>query len=221
VFTGLIRDVGTICSWEKRTHSVRMQIETKLALQELQLGASVACNGVCLTVIESESFEQNLNRFTVEAGPKTLELSRFGIPDLLGIGALINLEPALKMGDSLGGHLLSGHVDTRGCVIFNKPTADGFWHLRVGFDSSFGQYVVKKGSIALSGVSLTIVDCYRDAGESWVDIMLIPHTLTQTNLQALTAGCPIEIEFDGQAKLVADMLEVMLPSLLKPLLNKN
>lgn len=222
MFTGLVRDVGKITVWQRRSNSVCFAIETKLPLTDLQLGASVACNGACLTVISSEQLPHSeKNIFSVEAGPQTIELTRLGAADFAGVGEMINLEPALRMGDALGGHLLSGHVDTLGQVLVNEPTNDGFWRLRVSFESSFANYIVKKGSIGLAGVSLTIAECSQTEHESWVEIMLIPHTLAHTNLQNLKVGSCLEIEFDSQAKLVADLLKVMLPMQLKSILKQK
>lgn len=222
MFTGLVRDVGTVSSWERRTDSAVFTIETKLPLSELQLGASVACNGACLTVISSgKSTTNGLNIFTVEAGPQTLQLTRFGLADFHGVGALVNLEPALRMGDALGGHMVTGHIDAFAKVSAFHATADGFWRLKVAVDPMFGNYLLKKGSIAISGVSLTIADCFCDEHSAWVEIMLIPHTLQQTNLHQLNAGYPVEVEFDSQAKMVADMLRVMLPKQLQTIMNKN
>jgi riboflavin synthase len=221
MFTGLIRDVGTIRSWQRRTDSARFSIETKLPLKDIEIGASVSCNGACLTVVEISSADSDSTHlFTVEAGPQTLSLTRFGQSDFVGTGEKVNLEPALRMGDSLGGHMVSGHIDTLGTVLSHQPTGDGFWCLRVGYDAQFSQYVLKKGSIALSGVSLTIADCSHDAQNLWLEIMLIPHTLEQTNLLKLVQGCRVEMEFDSQAKIVADMLRVMLPNHLNSIAKK-
>jgi riboflavin synthase len=222
MFTGLIRDVGTIRSWQRRADSARLSIETKLHIKDLEIGASVSCNGACLTVIEvAHSQVDELSLFTVEAGPQTLSLTRFGESNFRGTGERINLEPALRMGDSLGGHMVSGHIDALGTVLSHLPTGDGFWCLRVGFDSRFAHYVLKKGSVAVAGVSLTIAECSLDTQSPWLEIMLIPHTLEQTNLLALKQGSRVEIEFDSQAKIVADMLRIMLPSHLNSLAKKN
>jgi riboflavin synthase len=222
MFTGLIRDVGTVRSWNKRADSARLSIETKLPLRDLEIGASVSCNGACLTVVEvKHSQSDSLSVFTVEAGPQTLALTRFGRADFRGVNERVNLEPALRMGDALGGHVVSGHVDTLGTVLSHEPSADGFWCLRVGFEPRYASYVLKKGSVAVAGVSLTIADCSHDAQTPWFEIMLIPHTLEQTNLLDLAEGSSVEIEFDSQAKLVADMLRIMLPSHLNTIAKKN
>lgn len=218
MFTGLIRDVGKIVGWHRRSNSAQFLIETILPVAEFSIGASISCNGACLTVVSVDKSSSGCNVFQVEAGPETLALTRFGKSDFAGLGELVNLEPALRMGDSLGGHLVSGHVDTLAKVLINEASVDGFWRLKIEFAAEFSKYVFKKGSVAVSGVSLTIADCNTD--EQWLDIMLIPHTLAQTNLQQLQCGAPVEIEFDSQAKMVADMLAVMLPSQLKTLIPK-
>ncbi|MFZ9521068.1 MAG: riboflavin synthase [Silvanigrellaceae bacterium] len=222
MFTGLIRDVGVVRSWQKRADSALFSIETKLDSKDLEIGASVACNGACLTVVQTSSKEVEPCRlFFVEAGPQTLSLTRFGSSDFLGAGELVNLEPALRMGDPLGGHTVTGHIDTLGIVMTNEATADGFWRLRVAFENEFSNFVVKKGSIAIAGVSLTIADCAVESQTSWVEIMLIPHTLSQTNLRNLRVGSRVELEFDSQAKLVANLLKVMIAEHLKTSLKKS
>lgn len=219
MFTGLIRDVGEIVDWHRGVNSARFSIKTSLALSDLTLGASVACNGACLTVIAAEKLSDGAHVFQVEAGPQTLALTRFGMSEFKGNGELVNLEPALRMGDPLGGHAVSGHIDTLAQVLQNEPTGDGFWRLRFAFETNHAHYVFKKGSIAISGVSLTLADCNYD--EQWCEIMLIPHTLAQTNLQQLRVGEWVEIEFDSQAKMVADLLRVMLPNQLKTFISQN
>jgi riboflavin synthase len=123
------------------------------------------------------------------------------------------------MGDALGGHMVSGHVDTLAEILLNEPTQDGFWKLRIRVPQKFSNYVIQKGSIAISGVSLTIA--LLDRAENWLEIMLIPHTLEMTNLSNLKVGEWVEVEFDSQAKTVADLLSVMLPTQLKTLITKN
>jgi riboflavin synthase len=219
MFTGLIRDVGTIIGWQRRSNSVQFSISTKLPMSDLSLGASVACNGACLTIVACEASPNGHNIFQVEAGPETLALTRLGLSEFKGVGELINLEPALRMGDALGGHLVTGHVDARGKVIVNESGADGFWRLRIEFAPEFSKYIFLKGSVAVGGVSLTVAQCSTD--EQWFEIMLIPHTLAQTNLQQLRPGSLVELEFDSQAKMVAQMLSVMLPSQLKTLISQS
>ncbi|MEY2987649.1 MAG: hypothetical protein RJB13_1170 [Pseudomonadota bacterium] len=218
MFTGLIRDVGTVVEWARSGSSAKMSIETHLPETDLALGASVACNGVCLTVV-SQKLNSSRNSFAAEIGPETLALTQFGIDSFSGQGARINLEPAIRMGEAFGGHVLTGHVDTLATVIENSSCGEGFWKFKLQFDPSFGRFLVKKGSIGVAGVSLTIADCDRSAG--WVEIMLIPHTLQQTNLREFTEGSCIEVEFDSQAKMVAEMLENMLPQHLKTIFQEK
>ncbi len=212
MFTGLVRDVGTVVGWSAHGSSAKLSIETQLPEKDLVLGASVACNGVCLTVV-GQTQRSGRTYFDVELGPETLALTQFGKDTFSGLGARINLEPALRMGEALGGHVLTGHVDTLATVLENASCGDGFWKLKLQCESCFGRYLVKKGSIAVAGVSLTIAHCDRTAG--LIEIMLIPHTLQQTNLSDFIDGSRIEIEFDSQAKMVAEMLENMLPEHLK------
>lgn len=218
MFTGLIRDVGKVVEWNRSTSSARMSIETQLPESDLLLGASVACNGVCLTVVHLQAGD-NCRVFDVELGPETLAVTRYGLDSFLGQGSRINLEPAVRMGDPLGGHVVTGHVDALGTVLENTAQDDGFWRLRIHFEDNFGAYVFKKGSVSVSGVSLTVANCNHQ--ECWLEIMLIPHTLQQTNLTDFSIGSRIELEFDSQAKMVAEMLENMLPHLLKTRSSKN
>lgn len=218
MFTGLVRDVGTVVEWNRTGSSAKMSIETQLPDTDLTLGASVACNGVCLTVVDLK-IDAGRRIFDVELGPETLSLTQFGLESYRGIGSRINLEPAIRMGEPFGGHVLTGHVDTLGTVIESAARGDGFWKLMVQFDPRFGRFLVKKGSIAVAGVSLTIAHC--DGRDGKVEIMLIPHTLEQTNLADFTKGSKLEIEFDSQAKMVAEMLENMLPHHLKTILPEN
>lgn len=218
MFTGLVRDVGAVVGWVRNSSSAKMSIETQLPEKDLELGASVACNGVCLTVVNAK-VESGRRFFDVEIGPETLAITQFGLDSFRALGTRLNLEPAIRMGEAFGGHVLTGHVDTLATVVENRSRADGFWRLKLVVDPKFGHLLVKKGSLAVAGVSLTIADCDVRAGSA--EIMLIPHTLQQTNLSDFTEGSRIEIEFDSQAKMVAQMLENMLPQHLKTILSEN
>lgn len=215
MFTGLVRDVGIVVGWTRSSSSAKMSIETMLPEKDLLLGASVACNGVCLTVV-AHRVDSDRRFFDVELGPETLALTRFGSHSFSGLGARINLEPAIRMGEAFGGHVLTGHVDALATVVENEGSGEGFWKLKLQLEPRFGRFLVKKGSIAVAGVSLTIANCDRAAG--WVEIMLIPHTLQQTNLSEFTEGSRVEIEFDSQVKMVAEMLENMVPEHIKRIL---
>jgi riboflavin synthase len=188
LFTGLIQDVGQIESLEAGADGARLRIATSMG-SEIALGDSVAVNGVCLTAtaVEADSFE-------TEAMNQTLEVTAL---DALDAGSRVNLEPAMKASDRLGGHIVQGHVDGVGEVSSTED--DGFAkRLRVALPAELMRYVIDKGSIALDGVSLTI----SELGEDWIEVSLIPETLERTNLGEAEVGRKINVECDVIAKHV-------------------
>jgi riboflavin synthase len=188
MFTGLIADVGTLELLESGPEGARLRIATRLA-PEIAGGDSVAVNGACLTAtaVDGEGFE-------TEAMNQTLAVTALGD---LEQGAAVNLELAMKASDRLGGHIVQGHVDGVGEVLAVEE--DGFARrLRVALGPELLRYVVEKGSIALSGVSLTVAAL----GGDWVEVSLIPETFERTNLGALVAGDRLNVECDVVAKYV-------------------
>jgi riboflavin synthase len=178
VFTGLVREVGTVRSM----HGGRLEIETTISAD---LGDSIAVDGVCLTVVASDG-----GMLAFDAVPETLSRTSLGE---LAPGAGVNIEPALRVGDALGGHYVQGHVDGVGSY---RGVADGLhW-----FDASpeIVRYVVEKGSIAVQGTSLTVA-ATDDAGFA---VALIPHTLEVTTLGRLEPGARVNLEVDVLAKYV-------------------
>ena len=192
MFTGLIQDVGQVVSVERGGDGARLRIATALAA-EIALGDSVAVNGICLTAtaVDDASFE-------TEAMNQTLEVTALG-----GIesGARVNLELAMQASDRLGGHIVQGHVDGVGEVLATEE--DGFARrVRVRLAPELLRYSVDKGSITLSGVSLTVAAL----GEEWVEVSLIPETLERTNLGELGPGSKLNVECDIVAKYVERLL---------------
>ncbi len=188
MFTGLIQDVGTIESVDAGADGARLRIATSLA-GEIGLGDSVAVNGICLTATSRDAAG-----FETEAMNQTLEVTA-----LAGVapGDRVNLELAMRASDRLGGHIVQGHVDGVGAVA--SIAEDGFARrLRVGLAPELLRYAIDKGSITLSGVSLTIADL----GDSWVDVSLIPETLERTILGELAPGDKLNVECDIVAKYV-------------------
>ena len=188
MFTGLIQDVGTIESVDAGADGARLRIATSLA-GEIGLGDSVAVNGICLTATSRDAAG-----FETEAMNQTLEVTA-----LSGVapGDRVNLELAMRASDRLGGHIVQGHVDGVGAVA--SIAEDGFARrLRVGLAPELLRYAIDKGSITLSGVSLTIADL----GDSWVDVSLIPETLERTILGELAPGDKLNVECDIVAKYV-------------------
>jgi riboflavin synthase len=188
VFTGLIQDVGTVGSIESGPDGARLRIATTLA-PEISLGDSIAVNGACMTATAADNAG-----FETEAMNQTLQVTALG-----GIeaGARVNLELAMKASDRLGGHIVQGHVDGVGTVVLAED--DGFARrLEVELAEDLLRYVVDKGSIALSGVSLTVADLR----ESSVVVSLIPETLERTNLGGVQEGSKLNVECDLVAKYV-------------------
>jgi riboflavin synthase len=188
MFTGLVADIGTVEALDAGAEGTTVRIATRLA-GEIAAGDSVAVDGACLTATSVEAAG-----FAAEVMNQTLRLTALG---RLQPGSPVNLELALRASDRLGGHIVQGHVDGVGRVLSIEE--DGFARrLRVGLAPAELRHVVERGSIALSGVSLTV----SALGEGWAEVSLIPETLERTNLGELAAGDPINVECDIVAKYV-------------------
>lgn len=193
MFSGIVADVGTITRAEDREGGLRLVIGTgTLGLEDVQLGDSIAVNGVCLTVVRMEG-----KAFTVDVSRETLNCT-------VGLdrqGARVNLEKALRLSDRLGGHLVSGHVDGVGEVASFTDLGES-WRLVARAPQALAKYVAAKGSITINGVSLTV---NRVAGTEF-EVNLIPHTLAMTTLGELRAGAKVNLEIDLIARYVERML---------------
>ena len=188
MFTGLIEDIGSVDSVVAGDDGARLRIETRLG-SEIATGDSVSVNGVCLTATACDA-----SGFETEAMNQTLAVTVIGG---LKAGDRVNLELSMKASDRLGGHIVQGHADGAGEVISVED--DGFARrLRVALGPELIRYVVEKGSIALSGVSLTVAGL----GEGWAEVSLIPETLERTNLGRVAAGDRLNVECDVVAKYV-------------------
>jgi riboflavin synthase len=194
MFTGLIREVATVVSADGGPGGVRLTVDAPGTALDTKLGDSVALAGVCLTVVGVEG-----PSLSFDAVPETLERSSLG---RLQAGSRINVEPALRAGEPLGGHYVQGHVDGVGTVRSLDDEGDG---KRIWLDApaELMRYVVEKGSIAVEGTSLTIADL-DDHGFA---VALIPHTLEATTLGALAAGDTVNLEADVLAKYVERLLQ--------------
>ena len=192
MFTGLIQDIGRIHAIERDGDGARLHVETPLR-DEIAPGDSVAVNGVCLTANGRAP-----GGFETEVMNQTLSVTALGG---LETGARVNLELAMKASDRLGGHIVQGHADGVGEVLAVEE--DGFARrLRVGLAPELLRYTIDKGSISLSGVSLTVADL----GDSWASVSLIPETLERTNLGEVTPGDRLNVECDVVAKYVERLL---------------
>jgi riboflavin synthase len=193
MFTGLIREVGTVVSLDRGAEGVRLEVEAPATSRGAQLGDSVAIDGICLTVVAIDG-----GRFAFEAVPETLARTALAT---LEPGSRVNLEPALRAGEPLGGHFVQGHVDGVAAVRSVEPEGDG---RRIWFDAASDvlRYVVEKGSVAVQGTSLTVAGL----DEEGFAVALIPHTLEATTLAALEPDDPVNVEVDVLAKYVERLL---------------
>ncbi len=199
MFTGLVEVLGQVERVVAEGPGRRFVIRWPGLDAPLPLGASVAVNGCCLTVVAAEG-----ERFDLQAGPETLLRTNLGDRRA---GDPVNLERSLRVGDRLGGHFVQGHVDTTAALRERRP--DGEWDfLRFDLDPAWTPLLVEKGSIAVDGVSLTVVA--RDA--AGFSVMLIPHTLAVTTLGTLVPGDRVNIETDMLAKHVRQLLAAGLPT---------
>jgi riboflavin synthase len=195
VFTGLVLALGRIERVEREDAGMRFAVAWDGLPEDdpLELGESIAVNGCCLTVVAADG-----GRFEVQAGPETLGRTNLGDRRA---GDRVNLERALKVGDRLGGHFVQGHVDTTAVLRERRP--EGEWEfLAFTIDPSWTPLLVPKGSIAVDGVSLTLVDVEPDG----FSVMLIPHTLAATTLGLIQPGDAVNIEADMLAKHVQKLL---------------
>ena len=193
MFTGIVREVGSIAAVTGGEEGIRLEIEAPATAPLVDVGGSVAINGVCLTAERIEG-----TRLTFHAVPETLSRSTLGE---LRRGSVVNLEPALRAGDAMGGHMVQGHVDGIGRVQSIEAEGEG---LRVIVEASADtlRYCVEKGSITVDGVSLTVAELHDDA----FGLALIPHTIAETTLARLVPGQHVNLEVDVLAKYVERLL---------------
>ena len=193
MFTGIIETQGRLVRRTAQGDGALVTVETPKPLARLILGESIAVNGACLTVTTHQG-----RRFTVEVSPETLRRTTLG---RLGLGARVNLERALRLGDRIGGHIVLGHVDATGQLESIRP--DGNWFLyRLSTPRTFGPYLLEKGSIAVDGVSLTVFRCKPGS----FAVALIPHTLKATTLGQCKPGDRVNLEADVLLKHIAALV---------------
>lgn len=198
MFTGIISDIGEVVDIEKRG-DVRIAVACRYDPTTIALGASIACSGVCLTVIEAGRCPDGRGRFVVEASGETLAKTTAG---RWRIGTRINLERSLKAGDELGGHIVSGHVDGVARIVAITPEGDSR-RFRIKVPRELARLIAPKGSVALDGTSLTVNEV--DGEEFGVN--LIPHTLAVTTWGDAEPGGWVNVEVDMLARYVARLLE--------------
>lgn len=199
MFTGIITDVGTLIAAEDRNDGRLLRIGTSYDPDTIELGASVMCEGICLTVTDKGA-GGDCNWFDVFAARETLDVTRVGDWET---GRRINLERSLKVGDELGGHIVSGHIDGLATIVERSDVGRDQTTYVFEAPQDLARFIAKKGSVALNGTSLTV---------NWVDgnrfsVHLIPHTLQATNWADYQAGDTVNLEVDQMARYAARLLE--------------
>ncbi|MGH3378456.1 MAG: riboflavin synthase [Actinoallomurus sp.] len=193
MFTGIVEELGEIVALERDGDSARLTVRGPLVVSDAVHGASIAVNGVCLTVVDVKD-----DAFTVDVMKETLDRSALAA---LEAGSPVNLERPVRVADRLGGHIVQGHVDGVGWIVSREP-GDRWDVVTVGLPAGLARYVVDKGSITVDGISLTVVEARDDA----FTIALIPTTLELTTLGRKQAGDPVNLEVDVVAKYVERLI---------------
>lgn len=196
MFTGIITDIGTVTSVEQRG-DLRMVISCTYDMDSVAIGASIACSGVCLTVVDKGE-----GWFAIDASAETVSRTARG---LWQTGARLNLERALKVGDELGGHIVTGHVDGIGHIIASDPVGDS-WKVVVAAPAALAHYIAAKGSITVDGISLTVNEITDQSDQTaQFTLNIIPHTAEMTTLDSLFVGREVNLEIDVLARYLKRM----------------
>jgi riboflavin synthase len=199
MFTGIVTDVGEVVAVEPRAKGLaRLKIACGYDPDTIAIGASIACSGVCLTVV-GRGRDGNRAWFAVDAAAETLQVTTVGA---WRSGRRINLERALKVGDELGGHIVAGHADGVATLAAREELTD-MARLTFQVPTEFARFIAPKGSVAVDGVSLTVNEAEGDT----FSVLIIPHTLAVTTLGALVAGDTVNFEVDLMARYAARLLE--------------
>jgi riboflavin synthase len=193
MFTGIVEELGEVIAIEHGIDSARIVVRAPRVTADAANGASIAVNGVCLTVVDLSD-----GAFTADVMRETLQRSSLGA---LSVGSPVNLERAVRASDRLGGHIVQGHVDGVGAVIGRTP-GDRWEVVRILVPEELAKYVVEKGSVAVDGVSLTV----SEAGDGWFEVSLIPTTLAATTLGRRALGDDVNLEVDVIAKYVERLM---------------
>jgi riboflavin synthase len=198
MFTGIVTDIGKVAAVAESNAVRRIAIDCGYEAATIAIGASVACAGVCLTVVAVEGTERGA-RFEVDAAPETLRLTNAGG---WKVGTRLNLERSLRVGDELGGHLVSGHVDGLAAIVGRTDIGDA---VRFDFEAppELARFIAVKGSVALDGTSLTV----NEVDGARFTCLLIPHTLEATTWGERRAGDAVHLEVDQLARYVARLAE--------------
>ena len=193
MFTGIVEELGKIQRVNIQSHSAKITVECGTVLEGTKLGDSIAVNGVCLTVTELAS-----NSFTADVSYETLRITSLVN---LKSGNLVNLERAMKADGRFGGHMVYGHIDGLGKIVSIQKNGD-FFDINISLEEKDARYVVKKGSITVDGISLTVAEI----NENKIRLAIIPHTFENTNLKSIKIGDFVNIETDITAKYIEKFL---------------
>ena len=195
MFTGIIKAKGTIVAMDKRGGDVRLSVRSEgLPWSDYEVGESIAVNGVCLTAVALHE-----DGFDTDVSVETLDVTALGG---LAAGSEVNLEPAISLGERLGGHLVSGHVDCTGKVISRAADARSI-RLTIEIPKEYARYVAKKGSVCIDGVSLTV----NEVSGNTFDLNIIPHTSEVTIINDYAAGTVVNVEVDLLARYLERLLD--------------
>jgi len=194
MFTGIVTDIGRVAAVTERDQGRRLRIETAYDPETIDIGASIACSGVCLTVVALPEAGSNARWFEVEAWEEALRLTTIAS---WGEGTRINLERAMKAGDEFGGHMVSGHVDGKAVIVAREREGEAV-RFRLEAPPELSRYVAPKGSVTLDGTSLTVNGVEGDV----FDVLLIRHTLDVTTWGERAVGDAVNLEIDQIARYV-------------------
>ena len=196
MFTGLVEELGYVAALEPIGSGIRLRIAAMTVMDDIEMGASIAINGVCLTVVEFDG-----EHFSLDAVPETMDRTSLGS---LEVGSTVNLERAVRSSDRLGGHIVQGHVDATTTITKIEPYEDGSFRYHFALGKDTAPYVVEKGSITIDGISLTIASLSDDE----FSIAVIPHTAAVTTLGSRNVGDTVNLEVDVLAKYVERQLQL-------------
>ena len=195
MFTGIIKAKGTISAMEKRGGDVRLSVRSEgLPWPEYEVGESIAVNGVCLTAVALHD-----DGFDTDVSVETLDVTALGG---LGVGSAVNLEPSISLGERLGGHLVSGHVDCTGKVVSREADARSI-RLAIEIPKAYARYVARKGSVSIDGVSLTV----NEVSGNTFELNIIPHTADVTIIGDYAPGTVVNVEVDLVARYLERLLD--------------
>ncbi len=202
MFTGIVREVGTLLE-RRDSGDTYLKIGCARAPETIETGASIACNGICLTVLET-GMDDGQPWFEVSASAETKTKTTLGAWER---GQRINLEPALRLGDEMGGHIVSGHVDGVGRISGIQPEGDSH-RVTIEVATELARFIAPKGSVAVDGISLTVNEVADSDDGASFGVNIIPHTWAVTSLAGVETGSKVNIEIDLLARYVARLAEL-------------